>query len=145
MQGPDNTGIREFLIEKVIKNYSGIFDQQTSERLTRIRREKVTVPVIYIATGTCGVIAGALQTLDAIRKFVLENKPETEIVETGCNGFCSNEPLVDVQLPGKTRLSFHNVTADKVEDLLNSIFHHSVQGENVTGQHRFPGLKRCFW
>jgi len=141
MQGPDNTGIREFLIEKVIKNYSGIFDQQTSERLTRIRREKVTVPVIYIATGTCGVIAGALQTLAAIRKFVLENKPESEIVETGCNGFCSNEPLVDVQLPGKTRLSFHNITADKVEDLLNSIFHHSIQGENVTGQYRFPGLE----
>jgi NADH:ubiquinone oxidoreductase subunit F (NADH-binding)/(2Fe-2S) ferredoxin len=141
MQGPNNSDIKEFLIEKVIKNYSGIFDQHTSERLTLIRREKVVVPVIYVGTGTCGVIAGADRTLEAIRKYVKENDLKANIVEVGCNGFCSAEPIVEIQLPGKARLSFHSVTSDKVEDLVNSTFHHNVQGDNLLGQYRFPGLE----
>jgi NADH:ubiquinone oxidoreductase subunit F (NADH-binding) len=37
-------------------------------------------------------------------------------------------------MPGKARISFHHATEDKVEDLLNSVFHHSLSGESVLAQ-----------
>ncbi len=132
---------KAFLTEKVIKNYSGIFDKSSLSRIASIRRDTVDRPVIYIGTGTCGIISGAKSTLDKVRKFIAENKIEASIIEVGCNGFCSAEPLLDIQLPGKTRLSFHNVTEDKAEDVLNSALHHTVQADLVLGQYRQAGLE----
>ena len=73
----------------------------------RLRREGMTRPVIYIGTGTCGLGAGAGKTLAAIRRY-LEAHPQldAQVVEVGCIGLCVEEPLVDVQLPRRTRLSF---------------------------------------
>ena len=132
---------KEFLIEKVIKNYSGIFDKDTTERLSVIRRDKVNIPVIYIGTGTCGVISGALISLEKVRQYITENNVKAEVIEVGCHGFCSAEPVLDIQLPGKTRISFRNVTGDKVEDVLNSALNHTVLPEQVLGQYKQQGLE----
>ena len=37
-----------------------------------------------------------------------------DVVEVGCNGMCSDEPIVDIQIPGCARVSFGSITADKV-------------------------------
>lgn len=132
---------RTFLVEKVIKNYSGIFDKATTERLAIMRRDKVSRPVIYIATGTCGLISGAGATLEKVKNYIADNKLDADLIEVGCNGFCSAEPLLDIQLPGKTRLSFRNVTADKAEDVLSAALHHSPVSEQVLGQYQQPGLE----
>jgi NADH:ubiquinone oxidoreductase subunit F (NADH-binding)/Pyruvate/2-oxoacid:ferredoxin oxidoreductase delta subunit len=125
---------REFLVEKILKNYSNIFDKATSERLALIRRHKVEQPVLYIGTGTCGLIAGADKTLEAVKNYLSQRNLQAEIVRVGCLGLCSAEPLLDVQMPGKARVSFHKATEDKVEGLLNSVFHHSLDPEAVLGQ-----------
>jgi len=128
--------IRGFLLDKVLKNYSGINDKITEDRLMLIRREKVDRPVLYIGTGTCGVVAGALQTVDSVKEYLSANQIDAEIIEVGCCGLCSSEPLLDVQLPGKARLSFKNATANKVENLLNSIFHRQLSQEHILGQYK---------
>ncbi len=48
---------------------------------------------------------------------------------------------MDVQLPGRSRLSFSNVTMDKAEDLLNNVFNDTVEGASVIGQFRKPNVK----
>jgi NADH:ubiquinone oxidoreductase subunit F (NADH-binding)/Pyruvate/2-oxoacid:ferredoxin oxidoreductase delta subunit/(2Fe-2S) ferredoxin len=141
MPAQDLTDIRTFLTEKVIKNYSGIFDKPTTDRLVAIRHEKVSKPVIYIGTGTCGIISGAHATLERVQQYVSENNLKADIIEVGCNGFCSAEPLLDVQLPGKTRLCFRNVTEDRAEDVLNSVFHHTIQNDLTLGQYKQSGLE----
>ena len=89
----------------------------------RLRREGLTRPVIYVGTGTCGLGAGAGKTLGAIRRY-LEAHPQidAQVVEVGCIGLCVEEPLVDVQLPGRTRVSYPGVTEKRVEGLLNAVF-----------------------
>ncbi len=89
----------------------------------RLRREGLTRPVIYIGTGTCGLGAGAGKTLAAIRRY-LEAHPQldAQVVEVGCIGLCVEEPLVDVQLPGRTRVSFPGVTEKRVDGLLDAVF-----------------------
>ncbi len=136
MPSNSTSDIKGFLTDKVLKNYSGILDKHTEDRLMLLRREKIERPIIYIGTATCGVISGALQTREAVENFLSDNKIEAELISVGCTGFCSAEPLLDVQLPGKSRVSFHHATADKVEDLLHSIFHRAIPEDSVLGQYR---------
>ncbi len=101
---------------------------------------KTDRPVIYVATGTCSIIAGAHKTLAAIKNYLRERNFTALVVETGCPGFCSAEPLVDIQLPGKTRLSFREITEDKVPFLLDDVLHRIIPTENLLGQYRNPLL-----
>jgi NADH:ubiquinone oxidoreductase subunit F (NADH-binding)/Pyruvate/2-oxoacid:ferredoxin oxidoreductase delta subunit len=92
-------------------------------RNVRLRREGVTRPVIYVGTGTCGLGAGAARTMAAVRSY-LERRPHVgaEVVEVGCIGLCVEEPLVDIQLPGRPRLSFPRVIEKQVDGLLDALF-----------------------
>ncbi len=107
--------------------------------LAGLRRETVTGPAIFIGAGTCGMGAGAGKTLVAIREFLDRNQIEADIIEVGCNGMCSDEPIMDIQLPGKARLSFGNVTSENAPRLLDDVLRHeSVPADWVLGQYRSP-------
>jgi NADH:ubiquinone oxidoreductase subunit F (NADH-binding)/(2Fe-2S) ferredoxin len=141
MAGAETTDLKDFLIEKILKNYSNVFDRNTADRLALARRERVTGPVIYIGMGTCGIIAGADKTLARIEQYLSERKTEAVIIKVGCIGLCSAEPLVDIQLPGKARISFQNVTSGKVDDILDSVFHRTIPADMVLAQFRTNSLE----
>ena len=44
------------------------------------------------------------------------------------------QPFVCVQLPGKNKLFFRNITEEKVEPLLNGVFHNDLNEEDLVGQ-----------
>ena len=106
--------------------------------LVGLRRQKVDRPVIFVGTGTCGLGAGAGKTLAEVNKFLADKSLQADVVEVGCIGLCVAEPMVDVQLPGKTRLSFKGVKADKVEALLTGVLAGKVPTEMCLGQFRAP-------
>ncbi len=91
-----------------------------------LRREAVSRPTIFIGMGTCGLGAGAAATLEGIKGYLKEKEIEADIVEVGCIGLCACEPLVDVQLPGRPRLSFQHVTSDRVHPVLDGVFADSL-------------------
>ncbi|MBN2342896.1 MAG: NADH-quinone oxidoreductase subunit NuoF [Deltaproteobacteria bacterium] len=86
-------------------------------------------PIIYIGTGTCGLGAGAGETLKAIRAYLSEKQHDVSVVQVGCVGACAVEPIVDIQMPGRTRVSFAEVTADKVPHLLDNVLNESLPTE----------------
>jgi len=105
------------------------------ERAKALRRETVTRPTIFLGTGTCGSGAGAGRTLTAIKNYLQENKIEADIVEVGCIGLCTAEPIMEVQLPGKARVSFSRVTEDKVAGVLGAALAGKISGiDAVLGQ-----------
>ncbi|MHB0955414.1 MAG: NADH-ubiquinone oxidoreductase-F iron-sulfur binding region domain-containing protein [Pirellulaceae bacterium] len=110
----------------------------TADRLSLLRRDHVTHPVIYVGAGTCGLAAGATATLKAIRGYLRDKQLRADIVEVGCIGFCAAEPLMDVQLPGRARLMFRKVTEDQVSRLLDSLQEGKVVESLVLGQFRHP-------
>ncbi len=112
-----------------------------ADRLAEIRREKLVRPAIFIGTGTCGLGAGAAKTLAAVKGWLAEKNIEADVVEVGCIGMCSAEPLLDVQLPGRTRVCFAKVTEDKTATLLNAVFENNLPSEMVLGQHRADSLQ----
>ena len=141
MASESATTTRNFLIDKVLKNFSGLPDKDVTEKLSVLKRNKVSRPVIYIGTGTCGIVAGALETRDTISKYLSDKKIAADLIEVGCIGMCSAEPVVDVQLPGKTRLSFGNVTSDRVEDILDATFRKLPPADDIIGQYATLGAE----
>lgn len=112
------------------------------EKLSRLRREDVLKPTVYIGMGTCGLGAGASKTKKAIQKWFESQQIDGDIVDVGCIGLCSAEPIVDIQLPGKTRVSFMKVTEKEAPTLLESIFGGIIPDTAVIGQFETDGLTR---
>ncbi|MCB2206824.1 MAG: NADH-quinone oxidoreductase subunit NuoF [Bacteroidetes bacterium] len=121
---------QELLLKKVIGN-----DQDFETSKLFIRREKLKKPAIFMGAGTCGLGAGAGKTLKAVKEYLEKNKLAADVIEVGCIGLCSAEPLMDIQLPGFNRLSFQHVTDDKVEGLMDAVLQLEIPGDiEVLGQ-----------
>jgi NADH:ubiquinone oxidoreductase subunit F (NADH-binding)/Pyruvate/2-oxoacid:ferredoxin oxidoreductase delta subunit len=105
-----------------------------------MRRQDVDRPVIFVGTGTCGLGAGAGKTLSAVRRWLNDNGVAADVVEVGCIGLCVEEPIMDVQLPGRTRVSFNKVDGDAVDALLRSVMAMEIPAGRAIGQHRSDGL-----
>ena len=112
----------EFLRVLTSGPFSSVSGAALDELIAALRRETVARPVIYVGAGTCGLGAGADKTLEQIKAFCARTAMNVDVHEVGCVGLCSEEPVVDIQLPGRARVSFGNVTADKVDALLGQVF-----------------------
>jgi NADH:ubiquinone oxidoreductase subunit F (NADH-binding)/(2Fe-2S) ferredoxin len=111
-------------------------DDALRKEFNLLRREVVEKPVILVGAGTCGLGAGAAATLEAVNNWMSRNGIDSEVIQTGCIGLCSEEPLLDIQLPGYHRVSFRSVQADDVDKLLNEVFSLHIPADKVLGQFR---------
>lgn len=125
-------GKKSFLIENVLEA-TGITAEVQTE-LSVIDRSQTQKPLIYIGAGTCGLGAGAGATLSAAQEYIKARNIDADIIEVGCIGLCSSEPLLDVQIPGHNRISFEHLTGDKVESVLDSVFSLELPKEDILGQ-----------
>ncbi|MFA5195929.1 MAG: hypothetical protein WC401_09065, partial [Bacteroidales bacterium] len=99
-----NNSVKQYLENLAAGNDAAI---KTGLLAKKTGKEKAA---IFIGAGTCGLGAGAAKTKAAIEEYLKTNKMEADIVEVGCIGFCAVEPIMDVRLPGKNRISFGKVT-----------------------------------
>jgi NADH:ubiquinone oxidoreductase subunit F (NADH-binding)/Pyruvate/2-oxoacid:ferredoxin oxidoreductase delta subunit/(2Fe-2S) ferredoxin len=79
-------------------------------------------PVVYVGAGSCGLAAGAAEVIEAVEAYLEKNDKKADIVRVGCIGPCYLEPLVDVQMPGRPRVSYSNMTPSLVKGVLDSFF-----------------------
>ncbi|HOK52421.1 MAG TPA: NADH-ubiquinone oxidoreductase-F iron-sulfur binding region domain-containing protein, partial [Bacteroidales bacterium] len=107
---------------------------------TQIYRRHVTVPSIKVGMGTCGTIAGANRTFEAIQQYLSERSISANCVRVGCLGLCSLEPLVEVHLPGRCRLLLKNVHHSEVFPILDDLFHQILPEEYAFAQYRDEAL-----
>ncbi len=78
-------------------------------------------PVIYIGAGSCGRAAGATDVIKALETYLEENNTDAKLIEVGCIGPCYLEPLIDIQMPGKPRVSYSNVAPEHVGRILDGL------------------------
>ncbi|HAQ37776.1 MAG TPA: NADH-quinone oxidoreductase subunit F [Saprospirales bacterium] len=134
----------QFLLLDLLKKPEEVSQKASLQSyLAALKREHVTEPVIFIGAGTCGLGAGAGKTLHAVKEFLAEKNLDARVIEVGCIGLCSSEPIMDIQLPGYNRISFEKVDAAKVPDILNSIFQLEVDKTHVMCQ--FPSMDNQSW
>lgn len=130
--------VRQFLIDRVLLNPDREASISVRKQLSYISRERVHKPLIYVGMATCGMIAGAGPTYRAISEYLAEHGLEADLVSGGCFGLCEAEPVVDIQLPGKARLSFAHVTEEKVQLLLDEVLNNQIPDLDITGQYHSP-------
>jgi NADH:ubiquinone oxidoreductase subunit F (NADH-binding)/Pyruvate/2-oxoacid:ferredoxin oxidoreductase delta subunit len=118
-------------------------DEACAARLHAASEPDAHLPRIRVGTGTCGLGAGAGRTLAAVRDWLAANAVEARVTEVGCIGYCVGEPLVDIELPGRARLVWQHVTADKVPALLPRALAGENPAEERLGQIRDEG--RASW
>lgn len=99
------------------------------ERLERdMTTRKHTGTTIIVGMGTCGIAAGARETMRAILEELRARDMEVNVTTVGCIGMCSKEPLVDIVQAGKPRVTYGNVTPDMVPRLIEE---HLVKGQVI--------------
>ncbi|MBF0522748.1 MAG: FAD-dependent oxidoreductase [Candidatus Omnitrophica bacterium] len=74
---------------------------------------------IAVGMGTCGIGNGADEVYRALEKKIKKRKLKIYLTKTGCFGFCAQEPLVNVQIPGKPLVIFKQVKVADVNQLMN--------------------------
>ena len=129
-----NLKYNPFIMGFLVENPSAETVENREKQLKVLRREDVSAPVIFIGTGTCGLGAGAGKTKLAAQEYLTRQGIDATIIDVGCIGLCSSEPILDIQLPGKKRISFEKVTADRVEGILDMIFYNELPDHPVLGQ-----------
>jgi NADP-reducing hydrogenase subunit HndB len=88
---------------------------------------------ISVGMDTCGIAAGAKDTLDVfINALDTENLVDTVIVrQTGCMGLCNSEPTVEVLVPGMPRVLYGKVDAAAARDIIKT----HIKGREVVENH----------
>jgi len=76
---------------------------------------------LLVGMGTCGLASGAGEVFEAIRQELDKGGHDYLLSPTGCIGLCQAEPLVDVIIPGRPRVSYSSMTVERVRDMLEQI------------------------
>ena len=127
--------MKSFLINTVLLNNKDNLDKtKIQKELSLIKRESSDKITIFIGAGTCGLGAGADKTLKAAQSYVSEKGLDVDFIEVGCIGLCAAEPIVDIKLPGKERVSFQNVAAKDVSDIIEEVLNGNIPDKHVLGQ-----------
>lgn len=83
---------------------------------------------ILVGMGTCGIAAGAKDTLAAIQEELARLHIQAVVMSVGCIGICVKEPLVDIQQAGQPRVTYANVMPEMVPRLLEE---HLINGKPI--------------
>ena len=81
---------------------------------------------VIISTGTCGIAVGARETLKTVSDYIEKNHiKDVRVVQTGCIGLCSQEPILQVVAGGSKKTSYGKVSPDIAMKIMKS---HVVEG-----------------
>ncbi len=84
---------------------------------------------VVVGMATCGITAGARPVLNAfVDEVAKRNLKNVTVAQTGCIGMCQYEPIVEVFEPGKDKVTYVQVSPEKVAEIVAS---HIVNGNPV--------------
>ena len=90
---------------------------------------------VLVGMATCGIAAGARPVLTTISDEV--NKRELHdvlVTQTGCIGICQYEPVVEVYVPGKEKVTYVKLTPEMVPRIVSEhLVNHNPVAEYTIG------------
>ena len=109
------------------------------EELKRVREEALqkkqlkatpgNIQVI-VAMGTCGIAAGARDTMKSVLNYIENEKVGgVTVTQTGCIGLCEQEPIMQVVIGDQPKVTYGKVNKELAERILRE---HVVKGKVVT-------------
>jgi NADP-reducing hydrogenase subunit HndB len=114
------------------------------EDLKRVREEALEkrrvktasgVAQVTVAMGTCGIAAGARDTMKAILGYIEDhNVSGVMVTQTGCIGMCEREPIVQVSIGEQPKVTYGKVTPEVAERIMKE----HVQGGTAVSEFVVP-------
>ena len=82
-----------------------------------VLREGSAQKRVVVGMATCGIAAGARPVLNAFVEGVNKEGLSGEVPapQTGCIGICQYEPVVEIFEPGKDKVTYVKMTAEKAD------------------------------
>jgi NADH-quinone oxidoreductase subunit F len=78
-------------------------------------------PRIGVGMGTCGAGNGAEGVYHAFAEAISQQGRDVKLASVGCFGFCAQEPLVNVRMPGRPLVILRRVQASDVRHILDDL------------------------
>ncbi|MDD5143545.1 NADH-ubiquinone oxidoreductase-F iron-sulfur binding region domain-containing protein [Methanoregula sp.] len=93
---------------------------------TGLKKLKPDKPRIAVGLATCGAAVGGRKVYDRLREAIAREGAEIDLVQTGCIGYCREEPLVNITLPGKSLVILRKVTEADADAIVRAVLNGKV-------------------
>lgn len=102
-----------------------------------ILREGTNGIRVVVGMATCGIAAGARPVLNTLVEEVSTHSlsDKVTVTQTGCIGICQFEPVVEVFEPGKEKVTYVKMTAEKAKRIVEE----HLKGGNVVNEYTLGG------
>ena len=91
-----------------------------------MRSEDASQTRIVVGMATCGIASGARPVLNVFADEVQRRgMSDVVVTQTGCIGLCQYEPIIEVYVPGKEKVTYVKMNVDKALEVLEQ---HIVRG-----------------
>ncbi|HOG62221.1 MAG TPA: (2Fe-2S) ferredoxin domain-containing protein [Sedimentibacter sp.] len=75
---------------------------------------------VVVGMATCGISAGARPVLATfVEEVAKRNLNNVSVVQTGCIGMCTYEPIVEIYAPGKEKVTYIHVDSEKAKRIVS--------------------------
>ena len=100
-----------------------------------IREEGEDQTRVVVGMATCGIAAGARPVLNKFAELGQERGiKNTVVTQTGCIGICRYEPIVEIYEPGKPKVTYVHMDAEKAEEVVTR----HLQGGQIVNEYLIP-------
>ena len=98
--------------------------KNTDMRITGENPDRI---VITVGMATCGIAAGARETMNTLinESEALKN---VSVIATGCFGYCYLEPVVEVRIPNMPPVKYKHVNSALAKEIIKK---HIINGELI--------------
>lgn len=112
----------------IVKSLDELRELRDQAKKDMKARDTGNKPQIIVGMGTCGIAAGAREVMQAVMEEVDKRDLDVTVTQTGCIGMCEKEPLVDVKMPNKERITYGDVDPKDARKIVSG---HVVNGNIV--------------
>lgn len=120
---------------KSLEELKKIRDQAKKQMAMRDSNENDYRVVIGMAT--CGIAAGARPVLNTIVEEVAKAKLPVTVMQTGCIGMCTLEPIVEVYDKNNQKTTYVLIDPVKAKEIvLRHLVHGEIIDEYTVGQYK---------
>jgi len=92
---------------------------------------------VNVGMASCGIAAGAQAAYEEALKHFPGNNG-VQICQTGCIGFCEQEPLVEILAPDQPRVIYQNLSAKKIVEAIEGYRNGDFTQKQILGQMKDP-------
>lgn len=128
--------ITKDLLKRALTVPEAKLTKSEQDALMQIRFDKCIKPVIFVSDSRPARVSGSLETYKAIKNYIDDYNLDVDLRSCSSKGYQAYEPFVDVQLPGKTRLTFGNITSERVPMVLDGMINNNIPEKHVLWQYK---------